>query len=41
MQLASPAEIQPAISHLRKTPQLLETLLGDFPGELSVKYFDS
>jgi hypothetical protein len=41
MQPASAAEIQPAISHLRKTPQLLETLLGDFPGKLSMKYSDS
>ncbi len=34
MQPASAAEIQPAISHLAKTPQLLQTLLGDLPGEL-------
>jgi hypothetical protein len=31
MQTASAAEIQPAISLLAKTPQLLETLLGDLP----------
>jgi hypothetical protein len=41
MQPASGAEIQPVISHLRKTPQLLETLLADFPGELSMKYSNS
>jgi hypothetical protein len=34
MQPASAAEIQLAISLLGKTPQLLETLLGDLPGEL-------
>ena len=34
MQPASAAEIQPAISLLGKTPQLLETLLADLPGEL-------
>ena len=34
MQPASAAEIQPAISLLGKTPQLLETLLGALPGEL-------
>jgi DinB family protein len=34
MQPASAAEIQPAISLLGKTPQILETLLGDLPGEL-------
>lgn len=34
MQPASAAEIQPAISLLEKTPRLLETLLGDLPGEL-------
>ena len=34
MQPASAAEIQPAISLLAKTPQLLQTLLGDLPGEL-------
>jgi hypothetical protein len=34
MQPASATEIQPAISLLEKTPQLLETLLGDLPGEL-------
>ena len=34
MQPASAAEIQPAISLLAKTPQLLETLLGDLPEEL-------
>jgi len=34
MQPASAVEIQPAISLLGKTPQLLETLLGDLPGEL-------
>jgi len=34
MQPAAATEIQPAISLLGKTPQLLETLLGDLPGEL-------
>jgi DinB family protein len=34
MQPASATDIQPAISLLKKTPQLLETLLGDLPGEL-------
>jgi DinB family protein len=34
MQPASAAEIQPAISLLTKTPQLIQTLLGDLPGEL-------
>lgn len=34
MQPASAAEIQPAVSLLGKTPQLLETLLADLPGEL-------
>jgi len=34
MRPASAIEIQPAISLLGKTPQLLETLLGDLPGEL-------
>jgi DinB family protein len=34
MQPASAAEIQPAISLLAKTPQLLETLLGGLPEEL-------
>jgi DinB family protein len=34
MQPASAIDIQPAISLLGKTPQLLETLLGDLPGEL-------
>ena len=34
MQPASAIEIQPAVSLLGKTPQLLETLLGDLPGEL-------
>src|SRR6266704_778478 len=34
MQPASATEIQPAISLLEKTPRLLETLLGDLPGEL-------
>ena len=34
MQPASAIGIQPAISLLEKTPQLLETLLGDLPGEL-------
>jgi len=34
MQPASAPEIQPAISLLAKTPHLLETLLGDLPGEL-------
>ena len=34
MQPAAAGEIQPAVSLLGKTPQLLETLLGDLPGEL-------
>jgi len=34
MQPASAIDIQPAISLLEKTPHLLETLLGDLPGEL-------
>ena len=34
MQPAAASEIQPAISLLAKTPQLLETLLGDLPEEL-------
>ena len=34
MQPASAVEMQPAISLLGKTPQLLETLLGDLPEEL-------
>ncbi|HTT33410.1 MAG TPA: DinB family protein [Methylomirabilota bacterium] len=34
MQPASAPDIQPAISLLAKTPHLLETLLGDLPGEL-------
>ena len=34
MQPASAIDIQPAVSLLGKTPQLLETLLGDLPGEL-------
>jgi hypothetical protein len=34
MQSSSAADIQPAISHLAKMPHLLETLLGDLPGEL-------
>lgn len=34
MQPASAAEIQPAVSLLGKTPQLVETLLGDLPEEL-------
>ena len=34
MQPAAATEIQPAISLLGKTPQLLETLLGDLPEEL-------
>src|SRR5215471_17957456 len=34
MQPASATEIQPAISLLGKTPQILETLLGDLSGEL-------
>ncbi len=34
MQPAAAAEIQPAISLLAKTPQLLQTLLGDLPAEL-------
>lgn len=34
MQPASAGEMQPAIALLEKTPRLLETLLGDLPGEL-------
>lgn len=34
MQPASASDIQPAMSLLGKTPHLLETLLGDLPGEL-------
>ena len=34
MQPASAIDIEPAVSLLGKTPQLLETLLGDLPGEL-------
>lgn len=34
MQPASAAEIQPAVSLLGKTPQVLETLLDDLPEEL-------
>jgi DinB family protein len=34
MQPATASEIQPAISLLGKTPQLLETLLGDLPVDL-------
>ena len=34
MDPASAVDIQPAVSLLGKTPQLLETLLGDLPGEL-------
>lgn len=34
MQPASASDMQPAISLLGKTPQILETLLGDLPGEL-------
>ncbi len=34
MQPASAIEIQPAVSLLGKTPQILETLLADLPGEL-------
>ena len=34
MQPAAASEIQPAISLLGKTPQLLETLLGDLPAAL-------
>jgi len=34
MQPASASDMQPAISLLEKTPRLLETLLGDLPGEL-------
>ncbi len=34
MQPASASDIQPAVSLLEKTPHLLETLLGDLPGEL-------
>jgi hypothetical protein len=35
MKPASAAKIQPAVSLLGKTPQLLETLLGDLPAELT------
>jgi hypothetical protein len=34
MQPASATDMQPAISLLEKTPRLLETMLGDLPGEL-------
>jgi len=34
MQPASASDMQPAISLLEKTPRLLETMLGDLPGEL-------
>ncbi len=34
MQPASAIDIEPAVSLLGKTPQLLETLLADLPGEL-------
>jgi hypothetical protein len=34
MRPATASDIQPAISLLAKTPHLLETLLGDLPGEL-------
>jgi len=34
MQPASASDMQPAISLLEKTPRLLDTLLGDLPGEL-------
>ena len=34
MQPASASEMQPAIALLEKTPRLLETMLGDLPGEL-------
>ena len=34
MQPASASDMQPAISLLEKTPRVLETLLGDLPGEL-------
>ncbi|HYL84179.1 MAG TPA: DinB family protein [Candidatus Angelobacter sp.] len=34
MQPASASDMLPAISLLEKTPQILETLLGDLPGEL-------
>ena len=34
MQPASAIDVAPAVSLLGKTPQLLETLLGDLPGEL-------
>ncbi|HKW33254.1 MAG TPA: hypothetical protein VJN92_09640 [Candidatus Acidoferrum sp.] len=34
MQPASTAEIQPAVSLLEETPQLLETLLGDLRSDL-------
>lgn len=34
MQPATASDMQPAISLLGKTPHLLETLLGDLPGEL-------
>jgi hypothetical protein len=35
VQTARASDLQPAISLLEKTPGLLETLLGDVPGELS------
>ncbi len=35
MQTARASDLQPAISLLEKTPGLLETLLGDVPGELA------
>src|ERR1700694_2954979 len=34
MQAASASDMQSAISLLEKTPRLLETLLGDLPGEI-------
>jgi len=34
VQPASASDMQPAISLLEKTPRLLETLLGDLPGEI-------
>ncbi len=34
MQPASASDMQPAILLLEKTPRLLETLLGDLPGEI-------
>jgi hypothetical protein len=34
MQPASASDMRPAISLLEKTPRLLETMLGDLPGEL-------